>query len=116
VFTEEGVGEILQVGWRYQQGMIPSLAKDGNDNQNDADVGEQQQQLYLQIYDKTKLGYNDENSMLQGGVEQHQYWGPSDGGGLPRPPTTNTTETGTTMTPPSSGPDPRSLQQQGPGS
>mmetsp|Transcript_34479 Transcript_34479/g.83182 ORF Transcript_34479/g.83182 Transcript_34479/m.83182 type:complete len:932 (+) Transcript_34479:346-3141(+) len=99
VLTEEGVGEILQVGWKYQEGMIPPTEKDDNlQVENDTD---QQRQLYLQIYDKAKLGYNDENSMLQGGVEQQQYWGPPDGTNPSRPPTTtNTTETGTAMTPP----------------
>jgi hypothetical protein len=37
----------LNVGWRYQEG------------------GEQ---LFLQVFDKGKLGYNDDNSMLMGGV------------------------------------------------
>jgi hypothetical protein len=45
--TESGVGDLLNVGWRYQEG------------------GEQ---LFLQVFDKGKLGYNDDNSMLMGGV------------------------------------------------
>jgi hypothetical protein len=45
--TETGVGDLLNVGWRYQEG------------------GEQ---LFLQVFDKGKLGYNDDNSMLMGGV------------------------------------------------
>jgi hypothetical protein len=46
--TESGVGDLLKVGWRYQQG---------------------DEQLFLQVFDKEdKLGYNDDNSMLMGGV------------------------------------------------
>jgi hypothetical protein len=45
--TESGVGDLLNVGWRYQEG------------------GEQ---LFLQVFDKGKLGYNDDNSMLMGGA------------------------------------------------
>eukprot|EP00980_Cylindrotheca_fusiformis_P023124 scaffold10164_cov97-Cylindrotheca_fusiformis.AAC.2 len=50
--TEEGVNEILQVGWNFQK------PKDGSA----AD-------LFMQVYDKSKVGYNDDNSMLMGGVE-----------------------------------------------
>jgi hypothetical protein len=60
ILTEEGVGELLHVGWRYHQGTTS----------NDDKVGAAPQ-LFLQIFDKAKLGYSDENSMLQGGVEQH---------------------------------------------
>lgn len=60
VLTEEGVGELLHVGWRYHQG----TASDDNPTGTGP-------QLFLQIFDKGKLGYSDDNSMLQGGVEQH---------------------------------------------
>jgi len=50
-YTEEAINDMLQVGWRYQK-------------ENSG------QQLYLQVYDKSRVGYNDENSMLMGGVEQ----------------------------------------------
>jgi hypothetical protein len=50
--TEEGVTDILQVGWKYQK------PKDGSTSQ-----------LFLQVYDKSKVGYNDSSSVLMGGVE-----------------------------------------------
>jgi hypothetical protein len=50
--TEEGVNDILQVGWKYQK------PKDGSTSQ-----------LFLQVYDKSKVGYNDGSSVLMGGVE-----------------------------------------------
>lgn len=53
LLTEEGVNDILQVGWKYQK------PKDGSTSQ-----------LFLQVYDKSKLGYNDDSSMLMGGVEK----------------------------------------------
>lgn len=59
ILTEDGVGEMLQVGWRYQQ---ETVVPDG--------AGAPQ--LFLQIFDKGKLGYNDANSMLQGGVERNE--------------------------------------------
>lgn len=48
--TEQGVGELLNVGWSYQQ--------------------QETGQLFLKVYDKGKAGYNDENSVLQGGIER----------------------------------------------
>jgi hypothetical protein len=116
ILTEEGIVEVLQVGWRYQQGGIPlPTTTDCKDRKHDVkrrtddDDGkqsglmegqQQQQQLFLQIYDKAKEGYNDENSILQGGVEQRQYWGPHTGANNHHPSqpptTTNTTETTTT--------------------
>jgi hypothetical protein len=51
VLTEHGVSSILQVGYRYH-------TQEGDN------------QLFLQVYDKGKAGYNDDNSVLQGGVEQ----------------------------------------------
>lgn len=50
--TEEGVNDILQVGWKLQK------PKDGPASQ-----------LFLQVYDKSKVGYHDDSSMLMGGVE-----------------------------------------------
>jgi hypothetical protein len=61
------------VGWRYH--------RDENDETN---------QLFLQVYDKKKKGYNDDNSVLQGGVEQELIK------------STLPTSTATTMTPPDS--------------
>jgi hypothetical protein len=52
--TEQGVNDILQVGWKYKE-------------QN---TGGQPSKLFLQVYDKSKLGYDEDNSMLMGGVEQ----------------------------------------------
>eukprot|EP00934_Nitzschia_sp_Nitz4_P008321 Nitzschia sp. Nitz4//scaffold31_size150131//10449//12485//NITZ4_002810-RA/size150131-processed-gene-0.182-mRNA-1//1//CDS//3329547605//8311//frame0 len=54
-FTEPGVSDLLQVGWRYQE-EVPVRGGEG--------------QLYLQVFNKGKVGYNDDDSMLQGGVEQ----------------------------------------------
>ncbi len=47
-FTEEGVGELLKVGWTYHQ--------EGNG------------QLFLKVFDKGKFGYSDENSILDGNI------------------------------------------------
>jgi hypothetical protein len=65
--TESGVGDLLNVGWRYQEG------------------GEQ---LFLQVFDKGKMGYNDDNSMLMGGVVEETIT-----------PTTLPSSTATTTTP-----------------
>lgn len=46
--TEQGVGELLKVGWNYHQ--------EGNG------------QLFLKVFDKGQMGYNDDNSVLQGNV------------------------------------------------
>jgi len=63
--TQKGVDELLQVGWRIHEG------RDNNSQQQQF----QQPQLFLQIYDKgIGPGYNDENSVLQGGVEQQQFF------------------------------------------
>jgi hypothetical protein len=56
VFTEKGINDLLQVGWKYHQ-----------DHHQD---GTNDPQLFLQVYDKGKIGYNDDNSILQGGIEQ----------------------------------------------
>lgn len=54
--TEQGVGELLNLGWAYHQ----------QEQDEDGAAG----QLFLQVYNKGKLGYNDENSVLQGGVQR----------------------------------------------
>ena len=46
--TEQGVGELLKVGWAYQQ--------------------EGSGLLFLKVYNKGRLGYSDENSVLNGKV------------------------------------------------
>jgi len=69
--TPNGVDDILKVGWRvYEQPQQqPSPEVDQPPLQH-------QPQLFLQIYDKGQgLGYNDENSILRGGVEQPQIFG-----------------------------------------
>jgi hypothetical protein len=97
MLTEDGVKELLHVGWRYHyddrnddpKHNGPSLLEHPNDSLNTNNTNsntasssspplpppqqqqEQQQQLYLQVYDRRESGYyNDENSMLKGGVEQ----------------------------------------------
>ena len=58
--TPNGVDDILKVGWRVYEQPAQFVAAAENP----------QPQLFLQIYDKGKgVGYNDENSMLQGGVD-----------------------------------------------
>ena len=47
--TEQGVGELLNVGWAYHQ-------------------EERNGQLYLKIFDKGRTGYTDDNSVLRGDV------------------------------------------------
>lgn len=61
--TPGGVDDFLKVGWRvYEQ---PQFHEAENPPQP---------QLFLQIYDKGKgPGYNDENSMLKGGVEPTMF-------------------------------------------
>jgi hypothetical protein len=56
--TEQGVGELLNVGWRYQE----------DDDSENGGYGGGGDQLYLQVFDKRKLGYNDNNSILMGDV------------------------------------------------
>ena len=83
--TKEGVDELLQVGWRYHEQrleVVPISDGDGGHGSGASpvpiDTGRQQQeeeleqpQLFLQIYDKGRgPGYNDENSILRGGIEQ----------------------------------------------
>jgi len=84
MLTEEGVNELLQVGWRYHHGQLDNaVVVDENhsrSNNNDASSPpgssgqqqqQQQQQLYLQIYDRRQSRYyNDNDSLLKGGVEQ----------------------------------------------
>ncbi len=62
--TPNGVDDILKVGWRvYEQPQFVEQAENPP-----------QPQLFLQIYDKGKgIGYNDENSMLQGGVDRTMF-------------------------------------------
>mmetsp|Transcript_5457 Transcript_5457/g.9537 ORF Transcript_5457/g.9537 Transcript_5457/m.9537 type:complete len:650 (-) Transcript_5457:929-2878(-) len=72
VFTEEGVGELLRVGWRYTQQDFSANHDYSNNNINNNSNNHRQQQiqhqLFLQVFDKGRIGYNDDNSMLQGGV------------------------------------------------
>lgn len=80
--TPTGVDDILQVGWRvYEQpqGQQPLQAQAPGDLRDLQHQQQQQQQLqhhqlFLQIYDKGQgQGYNDENSLLRGGVEQRLF-------------------------------------------
>lgn len=71
--THDGVDDILQVGWRIYEQPPQEQAPVGLTPE---EVQQQQAQLYLQIYDKGGEGYNDENSLLKGGVEQ-QVFAPS---------------------------------------
>jgi len=102
--TQQGVDDILNVGWRvYEQQPAQGLAQQPPPTppqeqqqqqqpakgmaQGDHRDFQQQPQLFLQIYDKGQgQGYNDENSMLQGGVEQ-QLFAPHTAAGSAPPPT-----------------------------
>jgi len=62
--TEDGIAQILDVGWRYQHG------------QGDSDDAREQQQherqyandqFFLQVYDKHNVGYSEDDSVLKGG-------------------------------------------------
>lgn len=68
VFTEQGINDVLQVGWRYQE---------PDDGSGDGGQDHGNGQLFLQVYDKTKIGYNDEDSVLQGGVERQEFTAPT---------------------------------------
>jgi len=68
--THDGVDDILQVGWRIYEQPPQEQAPVGLTPE---EVQEQQAQLYLHIYDKGGDGYNDENSLLKGGVEQQEF-------------------------------------------
>ena len=98
--TRDGVDDLLQVGWRYHEQQpatdennnnntvgdkIGNTTYNGNSNNNpklksnkdgkeynDDNNNNINPQLFLQIFDKgTKgPGYNDENSLLRGGVER----------------------------------------------
>lgn len=54
--TEEGIQDILQIGWKFHQ-------ESGQGQEVDS-------QLFLQVYNKSKVGYNDDSSVLMGGIEQ----------------------------------------------
>jgi hypothetical protein len=86
--THEGVDDFLEVGWRvYEQPQQEQLPKDdqalgvapGDPHGVQQEQPQQQSQepqlpqMFLQIYDKGRDGYNDENSLLRGGVEQHMF-------------------------------------------
>jgi len=51
MLTEDGVRNLLTVGWRYEK------QKDGS-------------QLFLKVYDKSNMGYSDDDSIFMGGVEK----------------------------------------------
>mmetsp|Transcript_12648 Transcript_12648/g.26118 ORF Transcript_12648/g.26118 Transcript_12648/m.26118 type:complete len:579 (+) Transcript_12648:210-1946(+) len=65
--TPNGVDDFLKVGWRvYEQPQQQQPSPEV-----DQPPPQHQPQLFLQIYDKGPgPGYNDENSILRGGVEQ----------------------------------------------
>merc|ERR1711933_485456 len=71
--THDGVDDILEVGWRIHEQAPQEQPTAGRTPE---EVQQQQAQLYLQIYDKGGEGYNDENSLLKGGVER-QVFAPS---------------------------------------
>ena len=88
--TPTGVDDILQVGWRVyeepktlqqQQEFSPENLQDQiqppqlQEEQPQQEQPQQEQsQLFLQIYDKGQgIGYNDENSLLRGGVEAQMF-------------------------------------------
>eukprot|EP00529_Nitzschia_sp_RCC80_P010705 CAMPEP_0113459278 /NCGR_PEP_ID=MMETSP0014_2-20120614/10364_1 /TAXON_ID=2857 /ORGANISM="Nitzschia sp." /LENGTH=622 /DNA_ID=CAMNT_0000350845 /DNA_START=448 /DNA_END=2313 /DNA_ORIENTATION=+ /assembly_acc=CAM_ASM_000159 len=85
MFTEQGVAELLHVGWRYHD--------DGNMM---PETSSAPPQLFLQVYDRRKSSfYNEENSMLQGGAEQ-EFFVPT---GIAATPTSApTTSVGMTLT------------------
>ncbi|CAJ1956793.1 unnamed protein product [Cylindrotheca closterium] len=51
LLTEDGVRNLLTVGWKYEK------QKDGS-------------QLFLKVYDKANMGYSDNDSVMMGGVEK----------------------------------------------
>jgi hypothetical protein len=70
--TENGINELLRVGWRYTVGDPANGTSTGQqEQQQQHHQQQQQQQLFLQVYDKGRMGYNDENSLLHGGVERY---------------------------------------------
>jgi hypothetical protein len=104
--TESGVNQMLNVGWRYtQEDVIAAAAaleadtsgqpgRSGHGGAPAANTnGGETSQLYLQVYDKGRLGYNDENSMLQGGVERLNHFGGDVSLDPPNSSTAPTTET-----------------------
>ncbi|KAG7351680.1 hypothetical protein IV203_007728 [Nitzschia inconspicua] len=99
--TEAGVNDFLGVGWRYTQeearaaAAMASLENDNDNNNEEEDDDNDTPQLFLQVYDKGRLGYNDDNSMLQGGIERLNPFG---GDETVDPPNSSTAPT--TMTPP----------------
>eukprot|EP00535_Pseudo-nitzschia_heimii_P005604 CAMPEP_0197191400 /NCGR_PEP_ID=MMETSP1423-20130617/23321_1 /TAXON_ID=476441 /ORGANISM="Pseudo-nitzschia heimii, Strain UNC1101" /LENGTH=607 /DNA_ID=CAMNT_0042644025 /DNA_START=251 /DNA_END=2074 /DNA_ORIENTATION=- len=71
--TADGVDDFLQVGWQIYEKPPEEQPPEGVAPEK----AQQQAQLYLHIYDKGRgEGYNDENSMLKGGVEP-QLFAPS---------------------------------------
>jgi len=71
--TADGVDDFLQVGWQIYE----KPPEEQPPEEVAPEEAQQQAQLYLHIYDKGKgEGYNDENSLLKGGVEP-QLFAPS---------------------------------------
>jgi hypothetical protein len=104
--TQEGIDAILQVGWRYHEQKEQQQQEELVEGENKNDMQQQEllhQQLFLQIYDKgIGPGYNEENSVLKGGVERIDdinYYPPN------APPPVSTTAP-TTSTPPPPPPPP----------
>jgi hypothetical protein len=103
--TQEGIDDILQVGWRYHEQTEQRQQQQQLEDDEDEIGGRKQQellhaQLFLQIYDKgIGPGYNEENSILKGGVERIDdinYYRPN-----APPPVSTTAPTTSTPPPPS---------------
>jgi hypothetical protein len=62
MLTEQGISDVLRLGWRYQT--ATTMEDDAKNNLS-------QQQLFLQIYEKRKFR-RDDDSILPGGVEREE--------------------------------------------
>jgi len=94
--TSGGVDDILKVGWRVTTDPALQDFQQSQELTLDDLQQEQQQQLFLQIYDKGGEGYNDENSLLRGGVEQQFLAPPSTAALFEKPPVVSSTNPSTT--------------------
>jgi hypothetical protein len=60
MLTEQGISDVLRVGWRYHAATVDESKK-----------GQQNHQLFIQIYEKPKFR-GESDSILHGGVEQEE--------------------------------------------
>jgi len=64
--TEDGVDEFLKYGWAYQRKEEGTGTNEGGQQQQQQQQNDDHGQLFLKVYNKRRIGYSDENSILDG--------------------------------------------------